>query len=107
MKTLAASLCLIGALAGPASAFEWDDGRGAFPFRPVTTRNYEAAKDLEHMRRFEKDGGRRVETLNSVSAPRPAAAQILRPPRPARSGARAKPPPPGPESDGLSFFGLE
>jgi hypothetical protein len=67
-------LFVLCALVPPASAFEWDDGRGAFPFRPVTTRNYEAARDLEHLRR-DRGGDR----LDAVSASFPPRARILRP----------------------------
>ncbi len=39
-------------LASPTAAFEWDDGRGALPYKHTTTRHYVSATDLEHMRRF-------------------------------------------------------
>ncbi|WP_457798745.1 hypothetical protein [Methylocystis sp. S23] len=52
-----AALLLLAISSASARAFEWDDGRGAFPFRPVTTRQYEQAKDLDHMNRFRAGSG--------------------------------------------------
>jgi hypothetical protein len=44
MRRLAALSILL--IAGErAQGFEWDDGHGPFPFRPVTTRHYEVGFD--------------------------------------------------------------
>jgi hypothetical protein len=73
-----ALLLLTLGLATPAWAFEWDDGRGAFPFRPVTTRQYEAVRDVEG-----------ASALHSVSTTHPRSRLIL---RSTFSGPRTPPP---------------
>lgn len=101
-------------LASPTAAFEWDDGRGALPYRHTTTRHYVSATDLEHMRRFREprapdfaatarfhvDGAGRIDNLDIVSASTPAHAQIV---RSIFSGVSA-PRPPGGSYNGVQSF---
>jgi hypothetical protein len=54
MRRALVPFLLVASLAPTARAFEWDDGRGAFPFRPTTTRQYEVVRDLDHMSRFRR-----------------------------------------------------
>jgi hypothetical protein len=70
----AAPLLLL--LAGaPAQGFEWDDGHGAFPFKPVTTRRYEVAHDRVAPR---DAAGRRRDALYEVSTTHPTPSVVLR-----------------------------
>ena len=74
MRRLAAlSLFLIAG--APAQGFEWDDGHGAFPFHPVTTRHYQVAHD-----RVSPGGaaGQRRDALYEVSTTRPTPSVVLR-----------------------------
>ena len=69
MRAPAALLLLLSAGVS-AQAFEWDDGHGAFPFRPVTTRHYEVVPDRVQPPRHG--------ALYEVSTTHPAPAALLR-----------------------------
>ncbi|WP_363350256.1 hypothetical protein [Methylocystis echinoides] len=81
-----AALLLLSFAATPACGFEWDDGRGAFPFRPATTRRYEAAPDRDATVRARRSAQR--DGLYVISSTRPAPPLIL---RSTVSGLRAQP----------------
>lgn len=74
MRWLAA-LSMVLIVGAPAQGFEWDDGHGAFPFRPVTTRNYEVAHDRVSPRGA---AGQRRDALYEVSTTRPTPSVVLR-----------------------------
>jgi hypothetical protein len=122
------SLALLGACAclafcaGPARAFEWDDGRGATPFKLHTSRYYISADQREALDWPQQRYGRRLATAIGAQTPplgglgsgratlvfligadgRPGAAQIASASSPAHSAAALRaiqslraPPPPG------------
>jgi hypothetical protein len=74
MRRLAALSMFLFAGA-PAQGFEWDDGHGAFPFEPVTTRHYEVAHDRVPPK---GEAGRRHGALYEVSTTRPTPSVVLR-----------------------------
>jgi hypothetical protein len=70
------TLLLLLLCGAPAQAFDWDDGHGAFPFRPVTTRHYEVAPD--RVAPPKGPGGKRRGALYEVSTTHPTPSVVLR-----------------------------